>query len=249
MGRKKGHGHHGGAWKVAYADFVTAMMALFLVLWLVSQDQKIKEAVERSFRNPFASITKQSTGIIPAEENTMTVTARSGNFDSASAIELNMLRKLAEDLTAMLHSNPESAEQNPLDLEITPEGMRISVFDRGNKPVFEPTSAEFTQYGTWIFTTLAWQISRFTNNFIVELEGHTEKGCTYTNLNRGPWELSSDRANASRRKLIEYDVLPRQIRKVAGFADTQPMPNLEPDSESNRRVTVMLKVKSGNQLQ
>ena len=60
---KKGHGHHGGAWKVAYADFVTAMMALFLVLWLVSQDQKIKEAVERSFRNPFNSLTKQSTGV------------------------------------------------------------------------------------------------------------------------------------------------------------------------------------------
>jgi flagellar motor protein MotB len=75
---KKGHGHHGGAWKVAYADFVTAMMALFLVLWLVSQDQKIKEAVERSFRNPFASLTKQSTGIIPAEKETMTVMARSG---------------------------------------------------------------------------------------------------------------------------------------------------------------------------
>lgn len=83
---KKGHGHHGGAWKVAYADFVTAMMALFLVLWLVSQDQKIKEAVERSFRNPFASVTKESTGIIPAPENAMQVMARNGNFDSASVI-------------------------------------------------------------------------------------------------------------------------------------------------------------------
>ena len=231
---------------MAYADFVTAMMALFLVLWLVSQDQKIKEAVERSFRNPFNSLTKQSTGIIPADKDTMTVLARSGNFDSASAVELNMLRRLAEDLTAMLQSNPESAEQNPLDLEITPEGMRISVFDRNNKPIFQPTSAEFTEYGSWIFTTLAWQISRFTNNFIVELEGHTEKGCTYADGVRGPWDLSADRANASRRKLVEHDVIPTQIRKVAGFADTQPMPNLEPTSESNRRVAVLLKVKSGN---
>jgi chemotaxis protein MotB len=177
----------------------------------------------------------------------MNVMAKSGNFDSASAVELNMLRKLAEDLTAMLHANPESGEQNPLDLEITPDGMRISVFDRNNKPIFEPASAEFTQYGTWIFTTLAWQISRFTNNFIVELEGHTEKGCTYTDGVRGPWDLSADRANSSRRKLVEHDVIPTQIRKVAGFADTQPMPNLEPTSESNRRVAVLLKVKSGNQ--
>jgi chemotaxis protein MotB len=245
---KKRHGHHGGAWKVAYADFVTAMMALFLVLWLVSQDQNIKEAIERSFRNPFASITKQSTGIIPSEKETMTVLAREGNFDSASAIELNMLRKIAQDLTAMLQTNPEAAEEKSLDLEITPDGMRISVFDRNKKPIFEQGSAEFTPYGTWIFTTLAWQISRFTNNFNVELEGHTEKSAANPHLVYGDWELTADRANAARRKLLEHDVQPNQIRKVAGFADTQPMPNLEPASESNRRVAVLLKVKSGNQL-
>lgn len=246
---KKGHGHHGGAWKVAYADFVTAMMALFLVLWLVSQDQKIKEAVERSFRNPFNSLTKQSTGIIPAEKETMTVMAKSGNFDSSSVVELNMLRKIAQDLTAMLQDNPEITEQNSIELEMTPDGMRISVFDRNNKPIFAPTTAEFTPYGNWIFTTLAWQISRFTNGFNIELEGHTEKGSRVATTNGvyGPWELSADRANASRRKLLEHDVKPIQIRKVAGFADTQPMPNLDPTSESNRRVAVLLKVKSGSQ--
>ncbi len=247
MARKKHHGHHGGAWKVAYADFVTAMMALFLVLWLVSQDQKIKEAVQRSFRNPFASVTKESTGIV-SNQDTISVKAREGNFDSASAVELNMLRKIAQDLTAMLQTNPDEAEQNPLDLEITPDGMRISVFDRNNKPIFEKDSAEFTQYGSWVFTTLAWQISRFTNNFNVELEGHTEKGGSYPHAGYGAWELSVDRANASRRKLLAHDVQPNQIRKVAGFADTMPMPNLEPDSESNRRVAVLLKVKSGSQL-
>ncbi|MGE3310459.1 MAG: flagellar motor protein MotB, partial [Limisphaerales bacterium] len=77
-----GKGHHGGAWKVAYADFVTAMMALFLVLWLAAQDTKLKEAVERAFRNPFASLTKQSVGIIP-NENDQFAKDRSGNYDSA----------------------------------------------------------------------------------------------------------------------------------------------------------------------
>src|SRR5688572_7099722 len=101
---KKRHAHHGGAWKVAYADFVTAMMALFLVLWLTSQDEKIKEAVERSFKNPFASVTKDSTGIVPNKE-TQAVRNTSGNFDSASAIELNMLRKMAEDIVKTLQSN------------------------------------------------------------------------------------------------------------------------------------------------
>lgn len=246
MAKKQKHAHHGGAWKVAYADFVTAMMALFLVLWLASQDQKIKEAVQRSFRNPFASVTKESTGIIP-NKDVMAVKASGGNFDSASAVELNMLRKIAQDLLQALQNNPESQENNPLDLEITPDGMRISVFDRNHKPIFEPDSAKFTAYGDWIFSTLAWQISRFTNSFAVELEGHTEKGRTYTEA-YSAWELSTDRANASRRKLLEHDVDPVQIRKVAGFADTQPMPNLEPTSESNRRVAVLLKVRSGNRL-
>ncbi len=232
---------------MAYADFVTAMMALFLVLWLASQDQKIKEAVARSFRNPFASLTKESTGII-SNKDVMAVKAKEGNFDSASAVELNMLRKIAQDLTEAMQSNPEAQEDKPLDLEITPDGMRISVFDRNNKPIFEPDSAEFTPYGTWVFTTLAWQISRFTNSFNVELEGHTQQGRPPKSPTYGNWELSVDRANAARRKLIEHDVAVGQIRKVAGFADTQPMPNLEPTSESNRLVAVLLKVKSGSQL-
>lgn len=232
---------------MAYADFVTAMMALFLVLWLASQDQKIKEAIARSFRNPFASLTKESTGIIPSKD-VMAVRASEGNFDSASAVELNMLRKIAQDLIAAMQSNPESQEDNPLDLEITPDGMRISVFDRNNKPIFEPDTAEFTDYGTWVFTTLAWQISRFTNSFNVELEGHTEHGRPPRSAGYGNWELTADRANAARRKLIEHDVTPLQIRKVAGYADTQPLPNLETTSESNRRVGVLLKIKSGSQL-
>src|SRR5437868_6450125 len=103
---KKRHAHHGGAWKVAYADFVTAMMALFLVLWLTSQDEKIKEAVERSFRSPFASVTKESSGIIPNKES-QAVRSKDGNFDSASVVELNMLRHLAEEVIKTLQdSNP-----------------------------------------------------------------------------------------------------------------------------------------------
>src|SRR5947208_6074822 len=97
MAKKQRHAHHGGAWKVAYADFVTAMMALFLVLWLTSQDTKIKEAVERAFRHPFASVTKESVGIIPNKDS-QAVKDSQGSFDSASTVELNMLRSLNQDL-------------------------------------------------------------------------------------------------------------------------------------------------------
>ncbi len=126
-----------------------------------------------------------------------------------------MLRKLATDLLKTLESNPETPEESPLNLEITPDGMRISVFDRNRKPIFEADKAEFTPYGSWIFSTLAWEISRYTNSFSIELEGHTEKGRPSPNADYGDWELSADRANAARRMLLTHDVVPTQIRKVA----------------------------------
>src|ERR1700722_16164195 len=115
---KKKHAHHGGAWKVAYADFVTAMMALFIVLLLASQDQRIKEAVERAFRNPFSSVTKDSVGIIPSKE-TQAVRSSSGNFDSASAVELTMLRRINQDLLKSLDAESEAKDESPVKLEMT----------------------------------------------------------------------------------------------------------------------------------
>src|ERR1700749_2822538 len=129
MAHKKG-GHHGGAWKVAYADFTTAMMALFIVLWLTSQDQRIKDAVERAFRNPFTSVTKDSVGIIPSKD-TQAVRSSSGNFDSASGVELTILRRLNQDLLRSFGS-AEGESENPIKLDLTPEGMCINVFDRSH---------------------------------------------------------------------------------------------------------------------
>lgn len=240
---KKRHGHHGGAWKVAYADFVTAMMALFLVLWLASQDQKIKEAVARSFRNPFASVTKESTGIIP-NKDVQAVKSSNGNFDSASAVELNMLRKLSQDMLKLLQNNTQNPDDNPAKLEFIPDGVRISLFDRARKPIFDADSPKLTEYGSWVFSTLAWEVSRYTNSFVIELEGHTEQGHTLPSEDYTAWELSTDRAHAARRKLVEHGVATQQLRKVAGFADTQPLPDRPAADETNRRVAVLLKIKS-----
>jgi len=234
----KKHGSHGGAWKVAYADFVTAMMALFIVLWLSSQDQRIKEAVERAFRNPFSSVTKESTGIMPSKD-VQAVKSTTGNFDSASAIELNFLRRLNQDFMKTLQTEAQEQEDENIKLEMTPDGIRINVFDRAKKPVFEPQSTQLTPYGDWVFSTLAWEVSRSTN-FTVELEGHTESGNPPLSKDYGDWEISSDRANAVRRKFIASGVSDSQIRKVAGFGHTAPMPDHFPDDAVNRRVTVLL---------
>lgn len=236
----KKHMHHGGAWKVAYADFVTAMMALFLVLWLTSQDEKIKEAVERSFKNPFSSLTKDSTGLIPSTDTAQPVQTEKGNFDSASAVELNMLRRISQDLIKTFQQD--KSEENPVALEMLPDGVRINVFDRAHKPIFQPDSAQFTEYGQWVFTTLAWQVSRYPAVFRMEIEGHTEANRPARDSAYGNWEISSDRANTARRLLEEHGVKPAQVRKVAGFADTMPMPEVDATDERNRRVALLLRV-------
>jgi len=236
--------YHGGSWKVAYADFVTAMMALFLVLWLTAQDTRIKEAIERAFRNPFSSATKESVGILP-NKDVQALQQAKGNFDSVSVLQLELLRRITEDLARILQKDPDS--QNSVKLDLTSEGLRINVFDRSFKPVFEPDTARFTSYGSWVFSTLAWEIGRYPT-FTVELAGHTERGHNLVREEYGDWELSADRANAARRKLLQHGVASAQIYKVSGVGDTEPMGNTRPEDQINRRVSVQLKIQEGSQL-
>lgn len=240
----KKHVYHGGEWKVAYADFTTAMMALFLCLWLTSQDQKIKEAVERAFRNPFSTVTKESVGIIPNKDVSATY-QQQGHFQSVSAVEMETMRRLTEDLDKLLKE--QELDQMSVKVDLTPEGLNINVFDRSQKPIFKPNTDEFTQYGEWVFSTLAWEISRYPA-FKIELEGHTEsKTESATSGQHGKWDLSTERANAARRVLVANGVEDKQIFKVSGFADTVPMPGTDPSDEINRRVTVLVKLRESVQ--
>jgi len=230
--------HHGGSWKVAYADFVTAMMALFLVLWLTAQDTKIKEAIERAFRNPFSSATKESVGILP-NKDVQALTKSEGKFDSVTVLNLELLRRITEDLAKILQQDPES--QKSVDIKMVSDGLHINVFDSSQKPIFEADSAVFTDYGAWVFSTLAWEVGRYPA-FSLELEGHTEAGHKPLREDYGGWELSADRANAARRKLVQHGLAEQQIFKVSGFGDTQPMDGSQPADEINRRVSVLLKI-------
>jgi chemotaxis protein MotB len=234
----KKHGHHGGSWKVAYADFVTAMMALFLTLWLTAQDEKIKEAVERAFRHPFSSLT-DSSGLVPSAKETQNKLESAGSFNNASVVDLqSMLRQLEQ---ALQQSDAEGGGN--VKLEIMSDGIKISVFDRARQPIFEPQSSELTRYGDLVLSTLAWPISHYTD-FNIEIEGHTETGRPPIREAYGNWELSADRANTARRRLLDNGVKAGQVRKVAGYADTLPLPYLAPEDETNRRVTILLKVRS-----
>lgn len=237
MSKKGVHQSHGN-WKVAYADFVTAMMALFLCLWLTSQDQKIKDAVERAFRNPFSSVTKESVGLIPSADANATF-QQQGHFQSVSAVEMETMRHLSDDLSRLLKQNENVTS---VKIDLTPEGLDINIFDRSQKPIFNPGTSTFTDYGSWVFSTLAWEIARYTT-FRIELEGHTESKAENGNDDHDGWDLSTDRANAARRILVDNGVFDSQISKLSGFADTVPMPGYAPSDEINRRVTVLLRLK------
>jgi chemotaxis protein MotB len=231
-----------GVWKLAYADFATAMMALFLVLWLTAQDERVKEAVEKAFRRQLNPVLKQSVGVLPDLEAEV-IRRTPGNLESSAVMELEMLRRLNEDLLRSLQAELQDQETSSVKLELTPDGLLISVFDRGQKPTFEAQSASLTSYGAWIFSTLAWEVSRYTN-FKVELEGHTQRGHPPIREDYGSWELSADRANAARRKLIEHGVSLGQIRRVGGFGDTVPLPGSQAEQEINRRVSVLFRLPS-----
>jgi chemotaxis protein MotB len=129
-----------------------------------------------------------------------------------------------------------------MKLETLSDGLKVSVFDRARKPVFKKDSDELTAYGEWVLGTLAWQIQRFPS-FYVEIEGHTEAKDAVALGDQDTWELTSSRANVARKKLLLHGVKKDQVRKVAGFSDTDPMPGLAPADEANRRVTVMLRIK------
>ena len=238
----------GGSWKVAYADFVTAMMALFLVLWITAQDQKVKEAIEHSFKHPFNPI--RSAGIIPNTNNRLSPMSNGdgGSGGMPTDIEIQSLQHLNDDLLKVLETSPELANNNTIRLDFTPQGLHISVLDRAQKPIFDGESAKLTEYGEWVFSTLAWEIARY-KNFGLEVEGHTRRGQTLKRPGYDNWELTADRANTARRHLVNHGVRAGQISKVVGFGDTTPMRNTLPDDEINNRVTLLLSAKPGEPMQ
>jgi len=239
VARKK-EAHHGGAWKVAYADFVTAMMALFMVLWICAQDKKILIATSQYFQSPFKSALTANAGVMPYQS------AKSGSDDGESGsnkanslqqIEIAFLNSLAKDLLRVLHLEQDIANK-PIDIQVTSDGLRLTLFDRPDKPIFRENSAEFTEWGEFLMQNLAWMIDR--QKFRVMIAGHTRSGIKFLNPDYGSWELSIDRANASRRILTHYAVLPELIDRISGFADTDPLPGAAPDNDSNQRVSISL---------
>ena len=237
---------HGGAWKVAFADFMTALMALFLVLWISAQDKKILIATSKYFQNPFSSPMEDHSGIMPfnkqsdsssSSKQDENASGKETPSDKDKQIELSFLNSVAADFYRLLHLD-QSLDQKPIDIQVTSDGLRVTLFDRANQPIFKDNGAEFTEWGIHLLQSMAWLIDR--HHFRVTIDGHTREGLTLVQEDYTAWELSADRANAARRKLVYYAVEPELIERVTGYADTKPLANEDPASESNQRITLSL---------
>jgi len=239
-------GGGGGAWKVAYADFVTAMMALFMVLWISAQDKKILIATSRYFQNPFSSPMEDRSGVMPFNKDTSSSSDK--NADAAGKetpaekdkqIQLSFLNSVAADFYRLLRLD-QNWEDKPIDIQVTTDGLRITVFDRAKRPVFLENTAEFTEWGRFVLQNLAWMIDRY--HFRVTIDGHTRAELELPREDYSAWELSSDRANAARRALVFYAVDAEQVERVSGYADTVPVEGEPPTSEANQRMTLSLRL-------
>ena len=236
---RRGHkgGHHGGGWKVAYADFVTSMMALFLVLWLVGSDTETKLAVQRYFRG---EITQQGRNGTQEYAKPEPFENQIHDKVSKDLIEQQDMKRELEKLREQLNNSSQNGD-DLIRYEFIADGVRITVIDSSNKPFFEPGTAKLTFYGEWVLKTTAWYLDRFP--FTLEVEGHTQKGAEQTSTGTTEsWDLSTSRAVAARDVLQDAGLQPDRFWRVIGYSDRIPLEGLKPEAAENRRITIVARL-------
>ena len=233
--KKGGHaGHHGGAWKVAYADFVTAMMALFIVLWLMNSSKPIQQAVGGYFRDPNGRAEKKGSAV-------------DGAGQPAPAIQQVDMGKLKADLMKAMQKLADFEKlKKQIEMTVTPEGLKIEMMENPNGTFFENGKAQPTPDLQELLKVLSVEVGKLPNP--VSVEGHTDSKPFSDSQTYGNWELSTDRANAARRLMQNSGLRPDQVVQVRGYADQDLRKPLQPQDASNRRVTLIVQyVKSEQQ--
>jgi chemotaxis protein MotB len=241
--KKHAHGHHGGAWKVAYADFVTAMMAFFLVMWLAAQDSRIRTAIAGYFQEP---------GLLPHQQSNGIVASGQGGIDSAGMPTLiqrkpnGMLEAEQRALIAAAEHIKQHMTQldfgglgNQVEMSVNAEGLRIELVDRTSSSFFDTGSSVLRGDSIKILSIIAKEVGKLLNDVVVE--GHTDSAAYVNGQKYDNWNLSADRANAARRVMVEQGVRPTQIKGVRGFADTDLRHKDRPLDPANRRVSIVVR--------
>jgi chemotaxis protein MotB len=225
--KKGGHGgHHGGAWKVAYADFVTAMMSLFIVLWLMGSSEKVKKAVAGYFNDPKGTANLLGT----------TMTGDGISVTTKTSDMKKLKEKLEEEIKAKKELEKLSKQ---IEITITSEGLRIELIEGKNGTFYEIGSAKLSESGQVLLALLAAELKTLPNSLLIE--GHTDatpysKDNSYSN-----WDLSADRANSARRLMQQDGVRTDQVSQVRGYADQMLRVKDNPTDPSNRRISILVK--------
>ncbi len=224
-------GHHGGAWKVAYADFVTAMMALFIVLWLLGSDDSVKKAVGGYFSDP------EGNGKLMG-----TTLAGSG---AGAAIGIDDMEKLKEKIEQAMKQMPKFEQiKEQVQLIVTGEGLRVELLETEKGMFFESGKPNPSDRGRELLQMLSNQLGKLPNKLLIE--GHTDSK-PYASESYSNWELSADRANTARRLMQNSGVKPNQVAQVRGYADQQLRKEDDPENPGNRRISVIVQyLYSGN---
>ena len=262
--KKGGHGHHGGAWKIAYADFVTAMMAFFLLMWLLgSTTEGDKKGIADYFNSPL-KVALSSTGSgagdashvikgggqdlsrttgqvkngdIESTRSTINLRALKAEQQRAEAARLEELMHKVEDKIAA--SEKLSGLKSQLRLDMTRDGLRIQIVDEENRPMFDSGSATVKPYMRELLREIGLVLTEVPNR--LTLEGHTDSQ-KFAAGDRGysNWELSADRANSSRRELVSGGLTEDRVLRVQGLASSTPFDRNDPASPANRRISIIV---------
>lgn len=224
--KRGGHGgHHGGAWKVAYADFVTAMMALFIVLWLLNSSKQVQEAVGGYFKDPTGTSKKVGSNMQGGGENFV--------------VTRDNMSKLKEQLQMAVKQMTDFEKlKSHIEMTVTAEGLRIELSESASGTFFDSGSAKLNADGAALLQTLAQELGQLPNK--LSIEGHTDSQPYAPSATYGNWELSSDRANAARRVMQSSGIRADQVTQVRGFADQRLRKPDAPLDPSNRRISVIV---------
>ena len=224
--KQGGHsGHHGGAWKVAYADFVTAMMALFIVLWLLNTSKQVQEAVGGYFKDPTGTSKKVGSNLAGAGENFI--------------LTKENMPKLKEQLQEVLRQMPDFEKfKNHIEMTVTAEGLRIELLESATGTFFDSGSPSLNADGNELLVMLAQELGKLPNK--ISIEGHTDSKPFAKSGNYSNWELSSDRANSARRLMQGNGARANQITQIRGFADQRLRKPHDPLDPANRRISLIV---------
>jgi chemotaxis protein MotB len=237
--KKVGGGHHGGSWKVAYADFVTAMMAFFMVMWILGMDENVKKAIEGYFSNPVGYRKGYSTGVSPISTGAAPVTAKTSpvHFITRS-IQTERFREVGEKIRTSLGEAQLGGVAAHVEVVITPQGLRVELVEDGSGELFFPFgSAEMKGPARRALGVIARELASVPNPVVVE--GHTDSA-PFRRGGYGNWELSADRANATRQTLEAAGLDASRISEVRGYADRELRVVDQPLDPSNRRISILL---------